>query len=44
MASYSIDSSTVYDINKWKDQLQSLVASVESVKDLFKWLALKEPN
>jgi len=34
MASYNTGSSTVYDINKWKDQLQSLVSSVESVKDL----------
>jgi hypothetical protein len=35
MASY-IRSSTIYDIKKLKDQLQSFMVSSESMKDLFK--------
>ena len=40
MASYNIRLSTVYDIKKWRDQLQLFVASRESVKDLFNLLAM----
>jgi len=36
MASY-FRSSTIYDIKKLKDQLQSFIVSSESMMDLFKW-------
>jgi hypothetical protein len=35
-ASHNTGSSTIYDIKKWKEPLQSLVAPPESVKDFFK--------
>ena len=35
MASYNMGLSTIYDINKWKGQLQSLMALCESGKNLF---------
>ena len=38
MASYTIGSSTVSDVKKWKDQLQSFMSSGESVKDFSKSL------
>ena len=37
MTSYSVGSSTIYDI---KDELRSFMASTESVKDCFKWQTL----
>ena len=33
MASYTIGSSAICDVKKWKDQLQSFMASSESVED-----------
>jgi hypothetical protein len=36
VASCNIGLSTMYDIKNQKDQLSSLMASSESVKDLFK--------
>jgi hypothetical protein len=44
MASYNIGSSTVYDIKKQKDQLQSFMASSGSVRGLFKRETLKQPK
>jgi hypothetical protein len=44
MASYTIGSSTIYDIKKQQDHLQSFMASSESVKDVFKGQKLKEPK
>ena len=35
-ASHNTGSSTIYDIKKWKEPLQSLVAPTQSVKDFFK--------
>jgi hypothetical protein len=36
MASYNIELSTIYDTEKQKDQLQSLMALSESVKGILK--------
>ena len=36
MTSYSVGSSTIYDIKKWKDELLLFMAASESVKDHFK--------
>jgi hypothetical protein len=36
--------SAVYDVKKWKDQLQLFEASSKSVKDLSKQQTLKEPK
>jgi len=41
MLSRNIRSSTVYDIEKQKDQLRLFIASSESVKDLFKQQTLE---
>jgi hypothetical protein len=38
---YSAVPSTIYDIKKWRDQLQSVMASSEGVRDLFKQQTLK---
>ena len=43
-ASYSIGLSAVYDVKKWKDQLQLFVASSKRVKDHSKQQILKEPK
>jgi hypothetical protein len=44
MASYDIGLSTIYDTMKWTGQLQSVIASSESVKNLFEQQTLKEPK
>ena len=36
VASYNIALSTIHDIKKWKDNLQLVMVSHESVKDIFK--------
>jgi predicted XRE-type DNA-binding protein len=42
MPSYNTVSSTIYDTKKWKEQLQSLMASCEIVKAMLKKQALKQ--
>lgn len=44
MPSYNIGLLTVDDIKKWKAQLQLLMSSNESAKDLVKCHILKEPK
>jgi Tc5 transposase DNA-binding domain. len=43
MAAYNIGSSTISDMKKQKDQLQSFMASSESVKGLWKWQTSQQP-
>jgi hypothetical protein len=44
MASYNSGSSTIYNIKKWKEKLQSLIASSKSVNDLLKQQTMKKPK
>jgi hypothetical protein len=44
MASYNNGSSTIYSIKKWKNKLQSLMASSKSVNDLLKQETMRKPK